>query len=195
MPRRGYRTQPRVSTLGTGHQRRALIRAADRTCSQRCAKVILDPADCIRLDPPLAAILPIAIISLSLLNPHNSAYAQGGGGPGSYTAPRPVTGNGDFKALKAIEHLWYVWLKGPRPTPIAPAVARIAPAASKRIAKKKPANTADTKLTALPVPTPAPVAKSPTLAVPAATPVEGSEIQVFWWPVPDPTVTNSQVPK
>ena len=140
-------------------------------------------------------ILPLAIISLSLLNPCNSAYAQGGGGPGSYTAPRPVTGNGDFKALKAIEHLWYVWLKGPRPTPVAPAVARIAPAASKRIAKKKPANTAETKLTALPVPTPAPAAKSTTLVVPAATPAEGSEIQVFWWPVPGPTVTNSQVPK
>ena len=62
-------------------------------------------------------ILPIAVISLSLLNPHNSAYAQSGAGPGSYTAPRSGTGNGDFKALKAIEHLWYVWLKGPRPTP------------------------------------------------------------------------------
>jgi hypothetical protein len=141
-------------------------------------------------------ILPISIISLSLLIPHNSAYAQGGGGPGSYTEPRPVKGNGDFKALKAIEHLWYVWLIGPRPAPIAPVIARIAPAASKRIAKKKPAIAADTKLTALPVPTPSPVTKPPTLAVPAATPpAEGSEIQVFWWPDPDPTVTNSQVPR
>jgi hypothetical protein len=138
------------------------------------------------------AILPIALISLSLFNPHNSAYAQGGGGPGSYTAPRPVTGNGDFKALKAIAHLWYLWLKGPRPTPIAPAVAQIAPAASKRIAKKKPANTADTKLTALPVPTPTPVAKPATFAVPAATPPAGeSEIQVFWWPVPEPNDLRS----
>ena len=142
------------------------------------------------------AILPIAVISLSLLNPHNSAYAESGAGPGSYTAPRPVTGNGDFKALKAIEHLWYVWLKGPRPMPSARVAARIAPAALKRIAKKKPAIAAATKLTALPVPTPSPVAKLPTLAVPAATPpAEGSEIQVFWWPDPDPTVSNSQVPK
>jgi hypothetical protein len=140
-------------------------------------------------------ILNITIISLCLLSPHNSAHAEGGSGPGSYTAPRPVTGNGDFKALKAIEHLWYVWLKGPRPTPIAPVVARIAPVASKRIAKKKPAIAADTKLTTLPVPTPSPVAKSATLAVPAATPAEGSEIEVFWWPVPDPTATNSQDPK
>jgi len=142
------------------------------------------------------AKLAIAMIGVGLFNPYSSAYAQGGGGPGSYTAPRPVTGNGDFKALKAIEHLWYVWLKGPRPAPNAPAVARIAPPASKRIAKKKPANTADTKLTALPAATPSQVAKPPTLAAPAATPsVEGPEVQVFWWPVPDPTVTNSQVPK
>jgi hypothetical protein len=142
------------------------------------------------------AILLIAVISLSLFNSHNSAYAQSGAGPGSYTAPRPVTGNGDFKALKAIEHLWYVWLKGPRPTPSARVATRIAPAASKRIAKKKPAIAVATKLTALPEPTPSPVAKPPTLAVPDATPpAERSEIQVFWWPVPDPTVTNSQVPK
>jgi hypothetical protein len=141
------------------------------------------------------AIFTISIICLSLLNPNNLAYAQGGAGPGSYTEPRPVTGNGDFKALKAIEHLWYRWLKGPRPAPVAPAVTRIAPVASKRIAKKKPAIAAGPKLTALPVPTPSPAAKSTTLTVPAATPAEGSEIQVFWWPVPDPTVTNSQVPK
>lgn len=137
-------------------------------------------------------ILPIAVISLSLLNPQNSAYTQSGAGPGSYTAPRPVTGNGDFKALKAIEHLWYVWLKGPRLTPSARLATRIAPAGPKRIAKKKPAIAADSKLTALPEPAPSSVAKPPTLAVPAPTPpAEGSEIQVFWWPVP----TNSQVPK
>jgi hypothetical protein len=88
-------------------------------------------------------------------------------------------------------------MKGPKATPMAPVVVeQIASKAPKRVAKKAPANTADTKLTALPVPNAAPVTKAATLAVPAATPVaEGAEIQVFWWPVPDAMLPNSQVAK
>jgi hypothetical protein len=139
-------------------------------------------------------IFSIALIAVSLLTTGNSTYAQGGGGPGSYTAPRPTTGNGDFKALKVMAHLWHLWMKGPKATLIAPRVAPIAPTVPKRSAKKAPENKADTRLTALPVPTPVTVAKLTTLAVPAVTPAtEGAEIQVFWWPVPDATATNSKV--
>jgi hypothetical protein len=141
-------------------------------------------------------IFAIAIIILALLTTDDSAYAQGGGGAGSYTPPRPVTGNGDFKALKAIAHLWHLWKKDTKATPIAPVAAHFTPKVPKRVAKKAPLITEDPKLTALPGPAPGPVAKATTLAVPAATPaVEGAEIQVFWWPVPDATVTNSQVTK
>jgi len=148
-------------------------------------------AACVAVRIFKCTIFSIALLGSILLTTGTSAYAQGGGGPGSYAPPRPVTGNGDLKALKAIAHLWHLWMKGPKATLIAQRVAPIAPTVPKRSTKKALENTADPSL---PVPTPVSVAKITTLAVPAATPAaEGAEIQVFWWPVPAATVTDSKV--
>jgi hypothetical protein len=66
----------------------------------------------------------------------------------------------------------------------------------KRVAKKAPANTADPRLTALPLTAEAPIAKITKMASPAPAPAaDGAEIQVFWWPDSDVNVTNYSVTK